>query len=174
VSAQGPTPEYRIGPGDTLQIFVWDHEDLTSEVQVRPDGRISTPLVEDMPAADKTPTILAGDIEVVLSEYVRSPVVTVIVQSFVGASDQQVRVVGEASAPKAIQYREGMTVLDVVIEVGGLSEFASGNRAKIVRTVNGVQAEIRVRLDDLLNKGRVEANVAMLPGDILVIPRGVL
>ncbi len=162
--------EYRIGPGDTLEIFVWDHQDLSIGVQVRPDGKISTPLVEDLQAAGQTPTELARDIEVVLLDYVRSPVVTVIMQGFVGEGRQQIRVVGQAVAPKALQYRQGMTVLDVMIEVGGLSEFAAGNRAKIIRKLNGEQIEIRVRLDDLLNDGRIDQNVDMLPGDVLIIP----
>jgi polysaccharide biosynthesis/export protein len=167
------TQPYLVGPGDSLQIFVWDHADLTTTVQVRPDGRISTPLVEDLPAAGKSPTALARDIEAVLGEYVRSPVVTVIVQGFVGETAQQVRVVGQAVQPQALQYRQGMTVLDVMIAVGGLAEFASGNRARIVREINGQPAEIRVRLDDLLNDGRIDQNVRMLPGDVLIIPQTV-
>ena len=162
--------EYRIGPGDALQIFVWDHQDLSIGVQVRPDGKISTPLVEDLQAAGQTPTELARNIEVVLLEYVRSPVVTVIMQGFVGEGQQQIRVVGQAVTPKALQFWQGMTVLDVMIEVGGLSEFAAGNRSKIIRKWNGEQIEIRVRLNDLLNNGRVEQNVHMIPGDVLVIP----
>lgn len=162
--------EYQIGPGDSLQIFVFDHEDLSSTVQVRPDGKISTPLVEDLQAAGKTATDLARDIEGELSEYVRAPVVTVIMQSFAGSAQQQVRVVGQAVEPRALQYRQGMTVLDVVIEVGGLSEFAAGNDAKIVRRVDGRTVQIAVRLDDLLNNGRMEENVRMLPGDVLIIP----
>jgi polysaccharide biosynthesis/export protein len=162
---------YLVGPGDSLQIFVWDHEDLTTTVQVRPDGKISTPLVEDLQAAGRSPTQLARDIEGVLEEFVRSPVVTVIVQSFVGETTQQIRVVGQAVEPRALQYRQGMTVLDVVIEVGGLSEFAAGNRARIVRRVNGTETEMRVRLDDLLNKGRMDQNMRMLPGDVLIIPQ---
>ncbi len=162
--------EYRIGPGDAVQIFVWDHDDLSTNVQVRPDGKISTPLVEDLQAAGKTPTELARDIETTLSEYVRSPVVTVIMQGFQGAAQQQVRVVGQAAQPRAVQYRQGMTVLDVMIEVGGLSEFAAGNRSKIVRKVNGETVEIRVKLESLLNDGRIEENVRMLPGDVLIIP----
>jgi polysaccharide export outer membrane protein len=168
-----PAP-YLIGPGDSLQIFVWDHTDLTTTVQVRPDGRISTPLVEDLQAAGKSPTALAREIEMVLTEYVRSPVVTVIVQSFVGEIEQQVRVVGQAAEPRALQYRQGMTVLDVVIAVGGLSEFAAGNRARIIRNMNGTPTEIRVRLDDLLNGGKIEQNVRMLPGDVLIIPQSIL
>lgn len=162
--------EYQIGPGDSLQIFVWDHEDLSTNVLVRPDGKISAPLVEDMQAAGKSASELADDIEAALSEYVRSPVVTVIMQGFAGSPQQQVRVVGQAVEPSAIQYRQGMTVLDVIIEVGGLSEFAAGNGSKIVRKVNGEPIEIAVRLDDLLNEGRMEENVRMLPGDVLIIP----
>lgn len=164
---------YLIGPGDTLQIFVWDHPDLTTGVQVRPDGRISTPLVEDLRADGRTPTELARDVELVLGEYVVSPVVTVIVQNFVGQVDQQIRVVGEATQPQALQYRQGMRVLDVLIAVGGLSEFASGNRSRVLRRIGGEEVSIRVRLDDLLNDGDVEQNIAILPGDILVIPQSV-
>lgn len=162
--------EYAIGPGDSLEIFVWDHEDLSTTVQVRPDGRISTPLVEDLQAAGQTPTQLARAIENVLKEYVRTPVVTVIMQDFVGEGGQQVRVVGEAVSPQALQFRQGMTVLDVIIEVGGLSEFAAGNRAKIIRKSGGEQVEIKVRLNDLINKGKVEENADMQPGDVLIIP----
>lgn len=162
--------EYEIGPGDSIEIFVWDHEDLSTNVQVRPDGRISTPLVEDLQAAGRTPTQLARDIEKMLSEYIRSPIVTVIMQEFVGEQSQQIRVVGQAVEPRAIQYRQGMTVLDVVIEVGGLSEFAAGNRAKIVRRLNGEEIEIKVRLDDLVNRGKTNQNVIMYPGDVLIIP----
>ena len=168
-----PVDEYRIGPGDEVQIFVWDHPDLSLAVQVRPDGEISTPLVEDLQAAGKTPTELARDIELVLSEFVRSPVVTVIMQGFQGEAEQQVRVVGQAAQPQAIQYREGMTVLDVMIAVGGLGELAAGNRAKLVRQVNGDSVDIRVRLDDLLNNGRLDQNVQMRPGDVLIIPESV-
>jgi polysaccharide export outer membrane protein len=161
---------YVIGPGDSLQIFVWDHADLSTGVQVRPDGKISTPLVEDLQAAGRSPTQLARDIEEVLSEYVRSPVVTVIMQGFVGESQQQIRIVGQAAEPKVLQFRQGMTVLDVMIEVGGLSEYAAGNRAKIIRKVNGKPTEIRVRLDDLLNDGDISENRDMQPGDVIIIP----
>jgi len=162
---------YLVGPGDQLQIFVWDHPDLTTTVQVRPDGRISTPLVEDLQASSRSPTQLARDIEGVLGQYVRSPVVTVIVQGFVGETTQQIRVVGSAvEQPQALQYRQGMTVMDAVIAVGGLSEFAAGNRARLVRTVDGKTTETRVRLDDLLNKGKIEHNIQMQPGDVLIIP----
>jgi len=178
-SAPAPVPvpveegEYLIGPGDALQIFVWRHQDLSAGVQVRPDGKISTPLVEDMQAAGKTPTELARDVEAVLGEYVRSPTVTVIVQSFVGEAQQQVRIVGQAQKPQAMQYKQGMTLLDVMIAVGGLSETASGNRAKIVRRIDGQQHEIPVRINDLLNKGKIEENVQMMPGDVLIIPESI-
>ena len=162
--------EYTIGPGDLLQVFVWRHEDLSAEVPVRPDGRISTPLVEDMAAAGKTPTALARDIEVVLSEYIRTPTVNVIVQRFVGTFGEQIRVVGQAANPQALPYREGMTLLDVMIAVGGLSEFAAGNRAKLIRRQADGQVEIPVRLDDLLNDGDIAQNVTMRPGDVVIIP----
>ncbi len=162
--------EYVIGPGDTVQIFVWQHPEVSVSLPVRPDGRISTPLVEDMPAVGKTPTQLARDIELSLGEYIRSPKVNVIVSNFVGTFSTQVRVVGQATAPQAIPFRQELTLLDVMIQVGGLSENAAGNRAKIVRRNGGAQEEIPVRLDDLLNKGKIGANVAMRPGDVLIIP----
>lgn len=172
VSAEGTaSPDYQIGPGDTLQVFVWRNAELSSNVPVRPDGRISIPLVEDMPAAGKTPTALARDIEEVLKKFVQEPIVTVIVTSFVGPFNQQVRVVGEATQPRAIPYRERMTVLDVMIQAGGLTQFAAGNRAVLVRRGAEKEEHYRVRLDDLLKDGKVEANVEMLPGDILIIPQ---
>lgn len=161
---------YVIGPGDGLQIFVWGHEDLTTGVTVRPDGNISTPLVEDMPAAGKTPSQLARLVETRLGEYVRTPQVTVIVQSFVGEYSRQIRVVGQAAEPQSLNYRDGMTLLDVIISVGGLSDFAAGNRAKIVRKVNGEEQVIKVRVDDLINKGDLDQNVRIKPGDVLIIP----
>ena len=173
VQEEGQQDEYIIGPGDGLQVFVWGHEDLSSTVQVRPDGAISTPLVEDLKAAGNTPTQLARSIEERLSEYVRSPTVTVIVQQFVGEYERQIRVVGQATAPQALNYRNGMTLLDVMIQVGGLSEFAAGNRAKVVRRQNGEEIEIRVRVDDLLNQGDMEQNIRMLPGDVLIIPESI-
>jgi polysaccharide export outer membrane protein len=141
-------------------------------VPVRPDGRISVPLVEDMPAVGKTPTILARDIEQVLKQYVQEPIVNVIVTGFVGPFGQQVRVVGEAAKPQAISFRANMSLLDIMIDVGGLTRFAAGNRAVIVRKgVDGKDQEQRVRLDDLIKDGDVSANVKMLPGDILIIPQ---
>lgn len=166
----GPNENYIIGAGDGLQVFVWGHEDLSATVQVRPDGNISTPLVEDMLAAGRTPTELARAIEEKLSEYVRSPTATIIVQQFVGEYAQQIRVVGQATEPQSLPYRAGMTLLDVMIAVGGLSEFASGNRAKIVRRQDGEEIVINARIRDLLNKGDMDENVRMLPGDVLIIP----
>lgn len=168
-----PTDAYAIGPGDGLQIFVWGHDNLSTVVQVRPDGKISTPLVEDLQAAGTTPTELARAVEVALEEYVRSPTVTVIVQQFVGEYEQQVRVVGQAAKPQALSFRNGMTLLDVMIAVGGLSEFASGNKAKIVRRIGDQERVIKVRINDLLNKGKMEENVKMVPGDVLIIPESV-
>ncbi len=166
----GAQTEYIIGPGDTLQVFVWRNPELSVTVPVKPDGKISTPLVEDMVAVGKTATQLARDMEKVLAEYIRSPSVNVIVTSFVGTFGNQIRVVGKATNPRALAYRENITLLDVMIEVGGLAEFAAGNRAKIVRQVDGNQTEIKVRLNDLLNKGDISANVPMRPGDVLIIP----
>jgi len=168
-----PTGEYLIGPGDTLEIFVWRQPELSATVPVRPDGKISTPLVEDLVAVGKTPTQLAREMEEVLSEYIRSPEVNVIVQSFVGTFAEQIRVLGQAAQPRAIPYRERMTLLDVIIEVGGLTNFAAGNRTRVVRTVDGSSQEIRVRLDDLIKRGEIEHNILMRPGDIVIIPEAV-
>ena len=168
--ADQAAPDYIIGPGDNVNIFVWQQPDLSVTVPVRPDGRITTPLAEDVVAAGKTPTQLARDMEQQLSAYVRDPVVTVIVSGIVGPYSQQVRVIGQAANPQAIPYRENMTALDVMIAVGGLTDFAAGNRASIVRVVNGETRQYGVRLNDLVNRGDIRANVHMLPGDILVIP----
>ena len=162
--------EYAIGPGDTLQIFVWENPDVSVTIPVRPDGRISTPLIEDMQAVGKTPTQLARDLEVALAEYIRSPTVNVIVTDFVGMYGMQVRVVGQALSPQAIPYKEDMTLLDVMIAVGGLSENAAGNRAKIIRQQGNQKIEIKAKVKDLLNDGDISANVKMMPGDILIIP----
>lgn len=167
-------PLYRIGPGDSLNIFVWRNEDLASTASVRPDGRITVPLIDDLQAAGKTPTELARDIEEALSTYVQDPLVTVMVTGFVGTFEQQVRVVGAATNPSAIPYRADMTLLDVMIAVGGLTDFAAGNRATLVRLVDGRQREYRVRIDSLLKQGDISANVMMLPGDILIIPESLL
>jgi polysaccharide export outer membrane protein len=169
----GDGEQYVIGAGDALQVFVWGHDDLSTSVAVRPDGNISTPLVEDMQAAGRTPTELARAIEEVLTEFVRSPTVTIIIQQFVGEYDRQIRVVGQATEPMSLNYRAGMSLLDVMIEVGGLSEFASGNKAKIVRNDNGNEVVINVRIKDLLNRGDMNQNVRMQPGDVLIIPESV-
>ena len=165
------TADYVIGPGDSLQIFVWKNADLSTAVPVRPDGRISIPLVEDIECAGKTPTQLARDIETRLRMYVVDPTVTVIVSGFVGPYTQQVRIVGEASQPKALAYRANMSVLDAMIEVGGLTTFAAGNRARLVRMVNGQQTTATIRLEDLLKDGDVSANTPLQPGDIIIIPQ---
>ena len=160
--------EYRIGPGDQLNIFVFSHPELSGPVPVRPDGMISSSLAENIPAAGRTPSALSRDLETVLGEYVRAPKVNVIVTSFVGGD--QVRVVGQAARPTSLPFRASMTLLDVMIQAGGLAEFAAGNRARLVRRVDGKETEIPVRLRDLLNKGDMRANMAMMPGDVLIIP----
>ncbi len=163
--------DYLIGPDDRLNIFVWKNPDFSANgIPVRPDGRITTPLVEDMVASGKTPTQLADDIEQVLAEVIKNPIVTVTVVTFVGEFNQQVRVVGEATAPSALPYRNNMTLLDVMIAVGGLTEFAAGNKASIVRKYKGIEKQFNVRLEDLLKGGDISANVDVLPGDIIVIP----
>jgi len=160
---------YVIGPGDTLQVFVWRNPELSTSIPVRPDGKISTPLVEDMVAVGKTPTELARDVEKVLGEYVRSPQVNIIVSNPVSAFSQ-VKVIGQVVRPQGVSYREGMTVLDVVLASGGLGPFAAGNRAKVVRTEGGKQVEIKVKVADLVNQGDMKQNIALKPGDVLVIP----
>jgi polysaccharide export outer membrane protein len=161
--------DYLIGPGDTIRVFVLGSPELNAEVPVRPDGKISTPLVADMVAVGKTPSQLARDMEKVLAEYIRTPNVSVIVSNPT-SSFSQIRVVGQAVSPRAIPYRRGLTVLDAVLQVGGLSKFAAGNRAKIVRQVGGKTEDVRVRLDDLIDKGDIRQNLELQPGDILVIP----
>ena len=162
------SPEYVIGPGDELDVFVWRNADLSASIPVRPDGRISMPLVEDMVAVDKTPTQLARDIETILAEFIREPTVNIIVRSTGGAS--QVQVVGSVMTPQGVVYREGLTVLDAVVAAGGLTDFAAGNRAAIVRTVNGEPLECRVRLDDLINNGDISQNIRLRPGDVVMVP----
>ena len=163
-------PLYRIGPGDSLEIFVWRNEDLSRSVTVRPDGRITVPLVEDLLVTDKTPSALAREIEEALAVYIQNPLVTIMVNGFTGPFDQQVRVLGAAQEPRAIPYQADMTALDVMIAVGGLTEFADGNGATLVRLADGDQQQYRVRLDSLVRDGDISANVAMLPGDVLIIP----
>ncbi len=166
-----PTAEYQIGPGDSLNVFVWRNPELSADVPVRPDGRISIPLVEDVVATGKTPTMLAREIEKRLAKYVTNPIVTVIPKSFIGPFAQQVRVIGEAVTPRALPYRANMTVLDAMIEVGGLTKYAAGNRATLVRTVNNVQESFPVHLNSLITDGDIKSNVALTPGDILIIPQ---
>jgi polysaccharide export outer membrane protein len=162
--------EYKIGPGDTLQVFVWNQPELTVTVPVRPDGMISTPLISGVPAAGKTAPELAKDLEKALSEYVRNPTVSVMVTSFTGTYEDQIRVVGQAAKPQALSYRANMTLLDVMIAVGGLAPFAAGNRAVLVRQEGDKQVRIPVRIQDLIDDGDISANVAMRPGDVLIIP----
>lgn len=162
--------DYLIGPGDELGVFVWRHPEVSQEVTVRPDGRITTPLVEDLNATGKTSSQLARDIEKVLETYIRQPIVTITVKKFIGPYYQQVRVVGEATTPQALPYSRGMSLLDVMIAVGGLTEFAAGNKASIVRFVGSEQQVLPVRIEDLLQAGDISANVPVLPGDVLVIP----
>jgi polysaccharide export outer membrane protein len=161
--------QYVIGPGDTLQVFVWRNAELTATVPVRPDGKISTPLNEDMVAVGKTPSQLARHIEKVLSEYVRSPTVNVIVTQPVGANSE-VQIIGQVVKPGSLPYRAGMKVLDAVLAVGGLTQFAAGNHAKIVRSEAGHQQQIQIKLDRLMNKGDMDQNLALRPGDVLVVP----
>lgn len=165
-----PKTDYLIGPGDQLDIFVWRNPDLSKSLPVRPDGKISMPLVEDMVAVGKTPTQLSRDLEVELSKYVKTPQVSIIVTGFVGTFSDQIRVVGKAVEPRALSYRGDMTLLDVMIEVGGLDVGAAGNRSLIVRRYGGQSREIKVRIDDLINKGKMSANLEMMPGDVLIIP----
>jgi polysaccharide export outer membrane protein len=164
------SPDYLIGPNDTLSVHVWRNPDLTIAVPVRPDGRISVPLIEDLQAAGKTPTALARDVEGMLARYVQDPIVTVIVTGFVGPFAQQVRVVGEAARPQALAFRENMSLLDVMIQVGGLTPFAAGNRAVLVRN-GAAEGNFRLRLADLVKDGDVSANVDILPGDVVIIPQ---
>ena len=168
-ASSATSSEYRIGPGDTLQIYVRNNPNLSVTIPVRPDGRISIPMVQNMVAAGKTPSELADNLEESLSKYIRNPDVTVMVTNFVGAYSQQIRVIGQAAHPETIPYRSGMTLLDVMIQVGGLTRVAAGNRATLVRKVNGKEKEYRVHLKDLL-QGDIKANAPVRPGDILIIP----
>jgi polysaccharide export outer membrane protein len=165
------TAPYVIGPGDQLQISVWHNAELSAAVPVRPDGRISTPLVSDIVAAGRTPEDLGRELESRLKKYVTDPIVTVIVSNFVGPYDQQIRIVGEATTPKAIPYQAHMTLLDAMIQAGGMTPYASGNRTKIVRKVDGRDVETTVRLTDLLKGGDLSANTELRPGDIIIIPQ---
>jgi polysaccharide export outer membrane protein len=170
---EGPGEDYVIGPLDELTINVWRNPELSAEkIQVRPDGRITTPLVNDMPAVGKTPAMLSQDIRLQLSQYIEDPLVSVIVTNFAGTFSQQVRVIGATEKPASLPFRANMTVLDAMIAVGGLSEFAAGNKAKLIRFDKqaGRQREFALRLGDLLKKGESQANVMLQPGDVIIIP----
>ncbi len=169
---EGPGEEYVIGPLDELTIFVWRNPELGASVQVRPDGRITTPLITDMPAVGKTPSMLSEDIKLQLSQYIQEPIVSVIVNKFAGTFSQQVRIVGATEKPASIPFRANMTLLDAMIAVGGLSEFAAGNKARLIRfdKQSGKQKEYAVRIGDLLRKGDTKANVLLMPGDVIIIP----
>jgi len=169
---EGPGEEYVIGPLDELTIFVWRNPELGAKVQVRPDGRITTPLITEMPAVGKTPAMLAQDLTLQLSQYINEPLVSVIVNNFSGTFSQQIRVVGATDKPASIPYRANMTLLDAMIAVGGMSEFAAGNRARLIRFDRGTgkQKEFALRIDDLMKKGETRANVMLRPGDVIIIP----
>lgn len=169
---EAPGEEYIIGPLDTLNIFVWRNPELGAKVQVRPDGRITTPLISDMPAVGKTPAMLAADMKLALGEYIKDPIVSVIVENFSGTFSQQVRIVGATEKPASLPYRANMTLLDAMIAVGGLSEYAAGNRARLVRydRATGKQREYDLRINNLLKNGDSRANVRLEPGDVIIIP----
>jgi len=169
-SASTSDYKYLIGPLDVVNIIVWRNPELSMAVPVRPDGRINTPLVEDVPALGKNPAELARELEKALSKFIRDPVVTVIVNNFNGPTTEQIRIIGEAAKPQAVAYRQDMTLLDVMIVVGGLTDFADGNKSVLIRGAeNGNQYSVRLR--DLVRRGDISANVDMRPGDILIIPQ---
>lgn len=168
-AAAVPGHKYVIGPGDALNIQVWRNPELSSSVPVRPDGKLTAPLIEDLVAIGKNPTDLAREIEVQLKKYIQDPIVTVIVTGFVGPTSEQVRIVGSAAKPAALPYKQNMTVLDAMISVGGITEFASGNRAVLVRAAEG-NKQYSLRLKDLLKRGDISANVDLRPGDVIIIP----
>jgi len=176
VAAQeGPGEDYVIGPLDELTIFVWRNPELGARVQVRPDGRITTPLISDIPAVGKTPSMLSEDIRLQLSQYIQDPLVSVIVNKFAGTFSQQIRVVGASGKAASLPYRANMTLLDAMIAVGGLNEYAAGNRAKLIRfnKQTGHQQEFAIHLGDLVKKGESKANVMLMPGDVIIIPESV-
>lgn len=170
--AEAPVPDYvyHVGPSDTINVIVWRNPELSIQVPVRPDGKITTPLIDDVVALGKTPTELERDLEKALGKYIRDPVVSVIVTTFVGPRDERIRVIGEAVKPQAISYFKNMTVLDVMLAVGGLTDFADGNGARIFRPAEGGKL-YTVRLKDLVRRGDITANVDIMPGDILIIPQ---
>lgn len=161
---------YRIAPGDSVKIFVWRNPEVSTSVPVRPDGLLSAPLLEEIPAAGKTPAELARDLEAELSTYLRDPLVTVIIEGFQGTYSEKIRIVGESRNPTSLLYRDSMTLLDVMVETGGLTDYADGNSATLVRVVDGNQEQFALRLDDLVRDGDITANVDMIPGDIIIIP----
>jgi polysaccharide export outer membrane protein len=165
----GGAGDYIIGAGDALGIYVWRHDELSSSVPVRPDGKISIPLVEDMGAVGKTPTQLARDIEAVLAEFLRTPKVNIIVEN--QGAGNQVQVIGNVKQPQSLPFREGLTLLDVIVAVGGLDDFAAGNRGKVVRQIDGVTHECRVYIQRLMEKGDIEYNINIFPGDIIIVPQ---
>ncbi len=172
---EGPGEDYVIGPMDELTVFVWRNPELGAKIQVRPDGRITTPLIADLPATGKTPSMLAQDIQLQLSQYIQDPLVSVIVNRFAGTFSQQVRIVGATEKPASIPFRVNMTLLDAMIAVGGMNEFASGNRSKLVRfdKATGKQKEFSLRLADLFKRGDAKANVMLMPGDVIIIPESI-
>ncbi len=170
---QAPSEEYRIGPLDKLTVFVWRNPELGAKIQVRPDGRITTPLITDMPAAGKTPTMLAQDIKLQLSQYINDPIVSVIVNDFAATNNQQISITGAGvGKPASVPFRANMTLLDAITAVGGLSEYAAGNRASLLRYDGriGRKQQYRLRIGDLLKKGDSRANVLLQPGDVIIIP----
>jgi polysaccharide export outer membrane protein len=167
--AIAPDYNYVVGPGDSMEVFVWGNEELSTSITVRPDGKFTTRLVEDVRASGKTSTELARDIETVYAEYVRQPVVSVIVNGFVGVPEQRVRVIGEATSPIGIPYTMYMTLLDLMIAVGGMTEYADGNKSVLVRVEDGKQQSYGLRLDDLVKDGDISANITLMPGDVIII-----
>lgn len=161
---------YLLGPGDSVSVFVWGNPEVSGSFTIRPDGKMTMSLVEDMPATGRTPTQLAREIEKVLSKYIQDPIVTVTVGGGVGPYSQQIRVLGQASKPQTMSYREQMSLLDLMIAVGGITDFADGNRASILRVVDGKPQQFSVRIDDLVKEADVSANVELRPGDVLIIP----
>ncbi|MCP5279080.1 MAG: polysaccharide biosynthesis/export family protein [Thiobacillus sp.] len=161
---------YLLGPGDSVNVFVWGNPEVSGSFPIRPDGKMTMNLVEDLPASGKTPTQLAREIEKILARYIQDPIVTVIVAGGSGPYSQQIRVLGQAAKPQTLVYRENMSLVDVMISVGGISDFAAGNRASILRIVDGKPQQFSVRLEDLVKDGDISANVEMRPGDLLIIP----
>ena len=164
------TTEYLVGPGDSLNIFVWRNPEVSTGVTVRPDGRISAPLVEELMVEGLTPAAVARKVEEVLSTYIRDPIVTVMVGGFVGAKSQQIRVLGNAVQPMSLPYSRGMSLLDVMIAVGGMNDFADGDNAQLIRLEKGTQKSYTVKLDSLVKDGMIAENRLLMPGDVLIIP----